>query len=170
VATEYRPTRRQRRRRTPVVGPAIALLGSAAVLISAWLPWLGVAGVTAKPFDVPAFFLLDSSAGLSGLRLGVLVVVIGVVGIAGALIPGLRFLPILVGFVALAVGGLFYLQTNYLLDFLQGQLTGLGLGGVNDTIAALNPDLTDLIDYGVYVMLAGGAAATVGGILSLARV
>lgn len=89
MAGEQRAMRRPSNTRS-LVGPALALIGSAAVVISGWLPWLGTGSVTADAFDEPAYFLLDSTARLTGLRLGPLVIVVGAVGVIGALIPGDR--------------------------------------------------------------------------------
>ena len=161
------------RHRLSIVGPALALIGSAAVVVSGWLPWLGVGGGTTDAFDRPAYFLLDSTAAVAGLRLGALVVVIGAVGIVGALVRSLRFLSILSGLGAIALGGLFYLQTNYLLDAVKGQVGqagNLGLGGLDPGAVDLSAlDLVDLVDYGVYVAIVGGLVAILGGVISLSR-
>ncbi len=160
---------RQANRRS-LIGPGLALIGSAAVVVSGWLPWLGAGDMTASTFDQPAYFLVDSTARVTGLRLGALVVFIGAIGIVGALVPGLRFLSVLSGLGAVALGGLFYLQANYLLDAVGGQVDSLGLGGLSGLdLGALNLDLVDFVDYGVYAAIGGGVLAIVGGCLASAR-
>ncbi len=147
------------RTRPTVTAPlVIALVGSAIVAVSSWFNWLGEGGDSLSAYKAPANFLLESDTGEAGLNLGIVMLVLGAVGVFAALVRPVRWLTIVVGVVAVAIGVRFIQQTNTLVDDLND------VPGSNFDLG-----LWELLDPGVYIAIGGGVVALVGGILSLAR-
>lgn len=133
-------------------GPAhaIAMIGAAIVIVSAFLPWLDLAGDTVTAYDSPANFLFDSTSNDDGVNLGIVLLILGAVGIIAVLIRPVRWLSIVVGVAAIVIGARYIWQTN---DLLSGNDLGL----------------FDLLSYGAYFAIGGGVVAVLGGVLTLRR-
>lgn len=126
--------------------------------MSAWITW--VSGVEGAPgeiaFDEPARFLVDVDASIGGPSIGLLLLVVGFVVIAGASVHGFELAAVIGGVGALLIAGLFAFQLNRAVHQLSDE-------------AMRRFRLTDFLALGVYVAAAGGVLAVVGGILSLRR-
>jgi hypothetical protein len=140
-----------RSRRGVPVGAIFALLGAAAVVVSAALPWTraGLTGVI-HPRDLPFAALLDPNTATSGPSLATVLLGGGLLGAFLALItmaaPGLKFLRRIVGLLTLAVVGLFAFRLAQ------------GLVGA----AALDRFFL-ITDAGIYVAAAGAVTQMVAG-------
>ncbi|MDQ6852615.1 MAG: tetraspanin family protein [Actinomycetota bacterium] len=94
-------------------GPAalIGLLGAALTAVSGWLTWLTGSQIPHQSgYDTPAKFLLDRHATAGGVALGVVMLLIGVLGAIGAILPHGRVPAIVLGVVSVVVAGLFVYQ------------------------------------------------------------
>jgi hypothetical protein len=118
----------------------IPLIGGLAIAVSSLLPWIASAGgvPSGTAFDVPVEFLFDPQGFGDGLKLGAIVLLIGLAG--GALSfttrgPGIRRI---LASATIAIGGAYIAQ----LVRVVGQLPGASVA--------------DLIGFGVYVMIGGG--------------
>jgi hypothetical protein len=126
----------------------IPLIGGIALAISAVLPWIAsVQGSpSAKGLDVPASFLFDPlKAGRGGIKVGLMVLLAGVVGAALTLLPVTGAIRRLLGALGVAVAGLYIVQLGRVVDRVGG--------GVS---------LTDAIGFGVYVAIGGGLLLAAG--------
>ena len=140
----------------PSFGPGqiIAIVGSVAIAISSWLDWIkSVGGADAESsHEGPAKFLIDYNSQPEGLSIGTLLVIVAIVGIVGALVAQARILSLIAGGAAVVIGVLFMYQIKSLVD---------------DFGDAADVSFGDLVGIGAYIAILGGAAALVGGILSL---
>jgi hypothetical protein len=131
--------------------PIIGVVGGALLALSSVVPWLRHTVTSrANAFNVPAAFLFNDRAGDRGLRLGFVVLALGVAAIV-LLLTGLpvgRALGRAVGVVGLVVAGLFLVQFARLWSDLHqtGAISNLGIG--------------------MYVAALGGALALIGGPLA----
>jgi hypothetical protein len=128
------------------LGASVALLGAVAVVVSAILPWAGDG--QGLPRDIPARVLIDPTGPVSGINLGVVLLVAGTIGALAALltmvVPWLGVLRRLVGLATLAVPALFLFRA-------WEPLAG-GLGA-----------FPDLLEPGVVAAAAGGLVQIVAG-------
>lgn len=144
------PAPRKVRRGVPV-GAIFALLGAAAVAVSAALPWTR-AGLTGEihPRDLAFAALLDPNTGETGPSLAIVLLAAGLLGAFLALVtmaaPALKFLRRIVGLLTLAVVGLFAFRLSQAL-----------LGA-----AAIDRFFTTA-DAGIYVAAAGAVTEIVAG-------
>jgi hypothetical protein len=137
------------------VGEILALVGSFIVVVSTWFNWVGRDNFHRSAYKMPAHFLLDSTSGDGGLNLGIVVLIIGVMGIAFALMPGPRALrvgDIAVGGVALLIALLFIWQVKELSAHPLVSVSTLGL-----------------LDVGPFIAIVGAGLVAVGGVLSLLK-
>jgi hypothetical protein len=123
----------------------LALVGSAIIVISGFLDWVDGGG---NAYDGPAMILFDSSPSDGGLKLGIVVLLLGAVCVLGVFLQPVRWLTLVGGALAIVVGLRFMQQINTLVE---------GSG----------QSLTDVIGIGVYGVIVGGVVAVVGGILGL---
>jgi hypothetical protein len=126
----------------------IPLIGGIAIAISSALPWIASVqgGDSIKGFDVPAAFLFDfKKAGSGGLKIGLVVLLVGVIGAALTLLPVTGAIRRLLGGLGVVIGGLYVVQLGRLVDAVGG--------GVS---------LTDAIGFGVYVAAGGGLLLAAG--------
>jgi len=125
-------------------GSAIALAGAVAIALSAVLPWLRIGGRSADGFDVPVEFLLSYDSDLdTGVKLGLLLILLGAVGVAAVLLlPDPRWRRG-AGLAASAIAVVYVVQVQRLLS--AGPARG-------------RPGLLSILGFGVYVALGGGLA------------
>ncbi len=115
---------------------ALAIVGPVMIGISAFLEWAGRNFPTSfGGFDVPAKFVVDSESNLdgSGLPIGVLVLLIAVVGLAGVLapVPRTNILVWVSGAAAVVVALLFLYQLNDFMDRFNRAFPPGGFGARN---------------------------------------
>jgi hypothetical protein len=136
------------------LGATFALIGALAVIVSALLEWVRDAALTPGdgvfPRDIAFRLLLDPGGPESGVSLGIVLLGAGLLGALLALItmvlPVLKFLRRLIGFLTLGVVGLFVFRIVQAL---------LGQGGLDQIWATLG--------VGVYVAAAGAFTQMVAG-------
>jgi hypothetical protein len=92
----------------------LAILGGLLVVLGAFLPWagdkiLGIGGQTASSFDAPVSVLWDMTPPDLFFKLGYLLVILGALGLASALVPALARLGRLAGALVVVTVGLFAL-------------------------------------------------------------
>jgi hypothetical protein len=108
------------------VGRAAAIGGAALVVVSAFLEWFGrnyqprEGSDSFNAFDFPAKFLIDSDAAPNeaGLSLGIVVLIVGLVGLAAGILPRFSFVTLGAAVVAIVIVLLFAVQLNQLTDTL----------------------------------------------------
>lgn len=147
------------------VARVLVVVGFALVVVASVLEWAGRNFAPAGDsqsfggFDVPAKFLIDSEANLdgAGLPLGVLVVLVGLVGLAGALAPisGRVVLVWASGAAAVVIALLYAYQLNDFMDRVN-ELFPPGGFGVRNTVG-----------FGAVLCGLGGVAALAGAALGL---
>lgn len=123
------------------VARAVVVVGLVLVVISGFLEWAGrnfaPAGQSQSfgGLDVPAKFLVDSEANLDGggLPLGVLVILVGVIGLVGALAPVPRrdLLVWASGAVGVVIALLYLYQLNDYMDRVNEAFPPGGFGARN---------------------------------------
>jgi hypothetical protein len=123
-----------------LIGRVAAIAGPVLVILSGWLEWIGrKLPDSSSAYEIPAKFVIDSEAspGEGGLSLGIVILVAGVIGLIGALVPRVRFLIWVSGGVTVAVALLFAFQFNDFIDRVNklfgpgfGVRNSLGVGGV----------------------------------------
>jgi hypothetical protein len=144
------------------VARAAVVVGLALVVISGFLEWAGRNFAPAGReqsfggLDVPAKFLIDSEANLdgSGLPLGVLVIVIGVVGLVGALAPirGRDLVVWVCGGLGVVIPLLYLYQLNEYMDRVNEVFPPGGFGARNTVGFG-----AALCGFGAVLALAGAA-------------
>ncbi|MGZ8610581.1 MAG: hypothetical protein ACXWZU_14275 [Actinomycetota bacterium] len=117
----------------------LALVGAAGVLVAVFLPWVADTFGGGNGFDVPLSFLW-SLQNAGGVKLGVLMLIVGGAAAALAFVPGTGPLRRILGLVVMAVAVVYGVQLFRLIDQLGG-----GVGDVFDTLGVAT-----------YVTLAGG--------------
>jgi hypothetical protein len=137
------------------IGRALAIAGPALVVIAGFLEWAGRNFPTSyKAHDIPAKFVIDADANLegSGLKLGVLVILVGVVGLVGALVPRVAVLVWACGAVAVVIALLFAVSLNDFMD-RANRVVAPGGFGIRNTVGIG----AALCGLGGVVTLAGAA-------------
>ncbi|MGH9014539.1 MAG: hypothetical protein ACRDZ1_11460 [Acidimicrobiia bacterium] len=122
------------------IGRVAAIAGPVLVILSGWLEWIGrKLPDSSSAYEIPAKFVIDSEAspGEGGLSLGIVILVAGVIGLIGALVPRARILIWVSGGVTVVVALLFAFQFNDFIDRVNqafgpgfGARNSLGVGGV----------------------------------------
>lgn len=151
AASPSRPTR------GPVLtfgtGALVGLLGAALTAVSGWLTWLTGSQVPRQSgYDTPARFLFDSHATAGGVSLGVVTLIVGVLGVIGAVLAGGRLAAIALGVASVVVAGLFAYQLRISVRDLDRALR-LGLR------------VRDVIGIGPFAAAVGGVIAIIGALL-----
>jgi len=145
-------------------GQIIALVGSLAYFVAAWLPWLhielvsGSQSVTFSAYEIPAHFLLDSQSELGGFSLGIVIAFFGFACIATAVVsllnPRLGLLGLIAGGAAFLVVVLYLVQTKNFSDALP---------------RTVETGFFSVLRFGAYIALVGAILALVGGLLTLVQ-
>jgi hypothetical protein len=143
-----------RRRRGPLLtfgpGALIGLLGAALTAGSGWLTWLtGSQAPHQSGYDTPAKFLVDSHATAGGVTLGIVTLLIGVLGVIGAILAHGRAPAIVLGVVSVVVAGLFVYQLRLAVHEL-------------NRASYLALQVRDVIGIGPFAAAAGGVVAVIG--------
>ena len=151
------PSGPTRRWRGPLLtfgtGALVGLLGAALTAVSGWLTWLTGSRVPHQSgYDTPARFLFDSHATAGGVSIGVVTLILGVLGVIGAMLAGGRFAAIVLGVASVVVAGLFAYQLRISVRDLDRALR-LGLR------------VRDVIGIGPFAAAAGGVVAIIGALL-----
>lgn len=134
-------------------GALIGLLGAALVAFSAWLPWLsGPQRPRQSAYDIPASFLLDSHASAGGVSLGVVILIVGVLGVIGAVLAAGRFPALALGIAGVVVAVLYAYQLRLSINDL-------------DRAAHLHLEVRDMIGVGPFATAAGGIIVVIGALL-----
>lgn len=128
----------------------LGVAGGAAVALSSFMGWFAVAGQSTSAFKIPIQYLFASKQkmaelGDKGLKLGLLMLLIGAAGAALAFVPKIAFAQKVAGGLALLIVTDFVKQTMTLLDLFKE--TGGG---------AQTPGLISTLGIGVFVALIGG--------------
>lgn len=122
----------------------LAIAGGIAVALAVFLPWLSVPGSSSDGFDVPLSFLWSPESGGGGIKLGIVLLVIGAAGAGLSLLPGTEQIRRVLGSLAL-------LMTVAFVGQLFRAVGKLG-GGAN---------AFDFLGAAVYVSALGGALLAV---------
>lgn len=117
----------------------LALVGAAAVVVGVFLPWVSGALEGGNAFDVPLSFLWSLEPN-DGVKLGLVLLLVGVGAAALTFLPGTGPVRRILGVVAAAASVVYVVQLFRLIDQAGG-----GFG-----------DVMDVIGVAVYVTLAGG--------------
>jgi len=117
----------------------VALVGAAAVIVGAFLPWVSGTFGGGNAFDVPLSFLwsLDTS---EGVKLGLALILVGGAAVVLTFLPGTGPVRRILGVVAAAAALAYTVQLFRAIDRVGG-----GMG-----------DVMDALGVAVYVTLAGG--------------
>ena len=131
------------------------IVGSALAAVATLLPWLEISSASFDAFDVPVNFLRDGTTDDGGLKIGVVVVVLAVLGIASVFVRPVRWFTIVTGVVIVGIGARFVMEVGPLLDDLES--------------AQIFEGRFDVLQYGTYLAVFGGLLAIVGGALALRK-
>jgi hypothetical protein len=144
--------------RTPrglTVGRALIVIGGALAAISSWLNWGAKTrelGAARTAYTIPAKFVIDNAAGpgSAGLSLGIVVLVLGLLVVVAAFVPGWKVGGLLLGAAVVVTAFLYVYQVRQV---------------IHD--ANLGKSVRDFISIGPYLAVIGGLLAVVGGIVAL---
>jgi hypothetical protein len=141
--------------RGATVGRYLIVIGGALAAISSWLNWGAKTrelGVARTAYTIPAKFVIDNAAGPGspGLSLGIVVLVLGLLVVAAAFVPGWKVAGLLLGAAVVVTAFLYVYQVRKV---------------VHD--ANLGKSVRDFISIGPYLAVIGGLLAVVGGIVAL---
>ena len=118
----------------------IPLIGGLAVAVASILPWFAVTEAPSLTgFDVPLQFLFDPLQPSDGVKVGLIVLLLGLAGAWLSFSASRVNIRRVLGLAAIAVGVVFILQ----------------LGSFVDQVGA-GVSVTDVIGFGVYVNIVGG--------------
>ncbi|MGZ4802469.1 MAG: hypothetical protein ACXV9P_07700, partial [Acidimicrobiia bacterium] len=132
------------------VGRIVAAVGGFLVLVSSWLDWFGdFGGYSAHQF--PLHFLINnrSGPGQGGLSLGLIVVLLGLAGIALSLIPVANPGPIVIGAIVGLISVVYLYQLYTLVDEVGG-----------------STEFGDVLAIGPFLAGVGGLLLIAGGVLN----
>jgi hypothetical protein len=115
------------------------LVGGAAVVVAAFLPWVSSV-VSPNALDVPLAVLWSRNPSATGFKLGFVLVALGGLGAGLAMVSGIKVVRRLLGVLVAAA------TVDYVVQMWRA-ISDLG-GGAGDVF--------DLIGAGVYVALVGG--------------
>ncbi len=132
----------------------VPLIGGILVAVSSLLPWFASfqGGKSSNAFEVPVGYLIDPLKGQGGLKVGILVVLIGLVGALLACLPVRRAALVTLGTLATVFGGVFVVQT---IRFVNAVNQGAGPGG--------KVSATSVIGLGAYLAVVGGVLMMIKG-------
>lgn len=134
-------------------GALIGLLGAALVAFSAWLAWLsGPNRARQSAYSVPASFLFDRHASAGGVSLGVVMLILGVLGVIGAVLAAGRFPALALGAAVVLVAVVYVYQLRLSLDDL-------------NRASHLRLEVRDVIGVGPFAAGAGGIVVVIGALL-----
>jgi hypothetical protein len=147
--------------RGATVGRYLIVIGGALAAISSWLNWgakvdfrpeINFRAPARTAYTIPAKFVIDSEVGVpgGGLSLGVVVLVLGLLVVAAAFVPGWKVAGLLLGAAVVVTAFLYVYQVRKV---------------VHD--ANLGKSVRDFISIGPYLAVIGGLLAVVGGIVAL---
>jgi hypothetical protein len=150
--------------RTPrgvTVGRALIVIGGVLAAVSSWLNW--GAKVNLRPdinfrapartaYTIPAKFVIDSEVEVpgAGLSLGIVILVLGLLVVAAAFVPGWKVAGLLLGAAVVVTAFLYVYQVR---------------SAIHD--ANFGKSVRDFISIGPYLAVIGGLLAVVGGIVAL---
>jgi hypothetical protein len=121
----------------------VAAIAGGAIIVGALLDWFkGFSGGASNAFDVPFSYIFDSTTTSQDPKLGIFVLVIGIVAIVCAFLPSVSVLRRVAGAAAVAIAILFVVQTN-------------------DLIGESGASLTDVVGIGVWVTGIAGLVVAV---------
>jgi hypothetical protein len=134
------------RRRELSLGRLIGALGSAGIIIGAFLHWTAAGAVSA--LDIPLVPLFVTSSTTTQPRLGYVLIGLGVLGIVASLVRSLRWVRALCGLLALGLTALFVARIDDVVSGASGGVLDLlgpgpfvsGIAAIGLTISALLPD------------------------------
>jgi hypothetical protein len=133
----------------------LVIVGSVLAAIATLLPWLEISSTKLDAFDAPLKFLREGSMADGGVKIGVVVVALAVLGIASVFVRPVRWFAIVTGVVIVGIGARFVMEVGTLLDELEQ--------------SRIFEDRFDVLQYGTYLAIAGGLLAIVGGALALRK-
>lgn len=153
-------------RRTPI-GPILAILGGALLVIGSILDWATLDVALAGQTLSESFGGLDGSDGWITLGSGAVAIAVGIVAMSSGGRRVLAILAILAGLVGGGVGlyDAVTAESNSLDEFAEG--IGATRGDVDAAIETGELEFELSIGIGLYLAIAGGVLALVGGALQL---
>jgi hypothetical protein len=148
-------TEAARTSRGATVGRYLIVIGGVLAAVSSWLNWganTRELGAARTAYTIPAKFVIDNAAGPGspGLSLGIVVLVLGLLVVAAAFMPGWKVAGLLLGAAVVVTAFLYVYQVRQV---------------IHD--ANLGKSVRDFISMGPYLAVIGGLLAVVGGIVAL---
>lgn len=145
--------------RGATVGRVLIVLGGVLAAVSSWLNWgaESALGPARTAYKIPAKFVIDNGVKVPGpgLSLGIVVLVLGVLLVVAAFVPGWR---IVAGILGLATG-----ITAVLYAYQVRQI----IHDAAPTSPIAGRSFRDLISIGPYLAGIGGALAVIGAVIAL---
>jgi hypothetical protein len=131
------------------------VIGGALAALSSWLNWGAKTrelGAARTAYTIPAKFVIDNAAGPGspGLSLGIVVLVLGLLVVVAAFVPGWKVVGLLLGGAVIVTAFLYVYQVRQV---------------IHD--ANLGKSVRDFISIGPYLAVIGGLLAVVGAVMAL---
>jgi hypothetical protein len=149
------PATSTRAPRGATVGRALIVIGGALAALSSWLNWGAKTrelGAARTAYTIPAKFVIDNAAGPGspGLSLGIVVLVLGLLVVVAAFVPGWKVVGLLLGGAVIVTAFLYVYQVRQV---------------IHD--ANLGKSVRDFLSIGPYLVVIGGLLAVVGAVIAL---
>lgn len=147
--------------RGATVGRALVVVGGVLAALSSWLNW----GAENRPlrapsrtaYTIPAKFVIDNKVDVpgGGISLGIVVLVLGILVVVAAFVPGWKVAGLLLGLAVGVVAVLYAYQVRKIIH------------DAPPTSPIAGKSFRDLISIGPYVAGIGGALAVIGAVFAL---
>ena len=157
------PATTSRTTRGATVGRVLIVVGGVLAALSSWLNWGAEIELpnfrepSRSAYTIPAKFVIDNNVEVpgGGVSLGIVVVVLGLLVVLAAFVPGWKVAGLLLG---LAVGIVAVLYAYQVREVIHGQAPNSPLAGKS---------FRDLMSIGPYIAGIGGALAVIGAVIAL---
>ena len=147
--------------RGATVGRVLIVVGGALAALSSWLNWgaenRALGAPTRTAYTIPAKFVIDNNVDVpgGGISLGIVVLVLGILVVVAAFVPGWKVAGLLLGLAVGVVAVLYAYQVRKIIH------------DAAPTSPIAGKSFRDLISIGPYIAGIGGALAVIGSVIAL---
>ena len=155
------PATTARTTRGATIGRVLLVVGGVLAALSSWLNW----GAENRPlrapsrtaYTIPAKFVIDNNVEVpgGGISLGIVVLVLGILVVVAAFVPGWKIAGLLLGLAVGVVAVLYAYQVRKIIH------------DAPPTSPVAGKSFRDLISIGPYIAGIGGALAVIGAVIAL---
>jgi hypothetical protein len=155
------PATTARTTRGATIGRVLIVVGGVLAALSSWLNWGAenreLRAPTRTAYTIPAKFVIDNNVEVpgGGISLGIVVLVLGILVVVAAFVPGWKVAGLLLGLAVGVVAVLYAYQVRKIIH------------DAPPTSPIAGKSFRDLISIGPYIAGIGGALAVIGAVIAL---